>query len=103
MSLTKFAKGDACWSTHKVVLGWVVDTIQKTIELPPHRKDRLLSILRTTQNKKRLGIRSVRKLLGELRSMVLGIPGGAGLFSQLQLALTQRDGHRVNLHKEARD
>jgi hypothetical protein len=42
-------------------------------------------------------------LLGELRSMVLGIPGGAGLFSQLQLALVRKDGHRVKLHAQALD
>ena len=35
--------------------------------------------------------------------MVLGIPGGHGLFSQLQLVLRSREHHRVRIHQEARD
>jgi hypothetical protein len=102
MSLSKFAKGDACWSTLKVTLGWLLDTLQKNVEFPSHRKERLLHILRSTSKKRQMGTRAVHRLLGELRSMVLGIPGGQGLFSQLQLALTQKDGHRVRIHDEAR-
>jgi hypothetical protein len=103
MSLSKFAKGDACWATAKIILGWLLDALAKTIELPPHRIDRLLTILNAARHKKRLGRKSVQQLLGELRSMVLGIPGGAGLFSQLQVALTNADGHRVKVHQGARD
>ena len=34
-------KGDAWWSTRKVILGCLIDTLEGTIELPPHRRDRL--------------------------------------------------------------
>ena len=34
--------------------------------------------------------------------MVLGIPGGQGLFSQLQVALQRQSHHRVCIHKEAK-
>jgi hypothetical protein len=102
ISESKLAKGDACWSTLKVILGWQIDALQKTVELPPHQKERLLHILRNSSKRRRMGIRSVHKLLGELRSMVLGVPGGQGLFSQLQFALTSSAGHRVRIHDEAR-
>jgi hypothetical protein len=103
ISVKKLLKGDACWATAKIILGWLLDTLLKTIELPPHRKARLLEILSNVRGKRRLGQQTVYKLLGELRSMVLAIPGGAGLFSQLQLALVRKDGHRVKLHSQARD
>ena len=37
MSMSKFGKGDAAWATRKLlVLGWILDTLALTIELPPH-------------------------------------------------------------------
>jgi hypothetical protein len=44
-SVKKLLKGDATSATRKTVLGWVLDTVDKTIQLPPHRIDRLHSIL----------------------------------------------------------
>ena len=34
--------------------------------------------------------------------MILGIPGGKGLFSQLQVALQQRTNNQVQIHKEVK-
>jgi hypothetical protein len=45
-SLKKMRKGDATWATRKAILGWTIDTIAKTIELPPHRIQRLFELLR---------------------------------------------------------
>ena len=103
ISLKKLGKGDACWATRKLVLGWLVDTLKGTIELPPHRHDRLNHILSTTLASRRVSTKAWHKLLGELRSMVLGIPGDHGLFSQLQLVLRSCEHHRVRIHQEARD
>jgi hypothetical protein len=36
-SIKKLLKGDATWATRKVVLGWLLDTTTKTIQLPAHR------------------------------------------------------------------
>jgi hypothetical protein len=35
----KFGKGN------KVILGWIIDTLRGTFELPPHRKEGLLEML----------------------------------------------------------
>ena len=102
ISESKLLKGDACWSTTKVILGWTLDTLRGTIELPAHRKTRLRDILTAALLRKRVSVQSWQKLLGELRSMVMGIPGGQGLFSQLQVALQRRAHHRVRIHKEAK-
>ena len=41
----KLQKGDAMWTTSKIMLGWLVDTIAKTITLPLHQVERLHAIL----------------------------------------------------------
>ena len=101
ISAKKLDKGDACWSTRKVILGWLIDTLQGTIELPPHRRDRLNVLLQTALTRKRITMKEWRRILRELRSMVLGIPGGRGLLSQLQLVLQRAKNHRIHIHKEA--
>ena len=102
ISESKLLKGDACWSTTKVILGWTLDTLRGTIELPAHRKLHLHDILTATLKRKRVSVQSWQKLLGELHSMIMGIPGGQGLFSQLQVALQRQSHHRVRIHKEAK-
>ena len=44
-STKKIMKGDAAWSTEKMVLGWKINTLQRTIKLPQHRIKRLADIL----------------------------------------------------------
>ena len=84
ISLSKLAKGDAKWATRKVLLGWIVDTIIETIELPDHHRLRLLEILTGLHGKRRGSLKEWHKALGELRSMILAIPSGRGFFSTLQ-------------------
>ncbi|MBV5276445.1 hypothetical protein JZU56_00955, partial [bacterium] len=57
----------------------------QTIELPPHRLQRLTDLLDSIPpQQKRSGVKAWQRLLGELRSMTLAIPGSRGLFSVLQ-------------------
>ena len=99
-SVKKLKKGDARWSTKKVVLGWLLDSVDKTISLPPHRIERLQAILADIgPTKKRISVKNWHRLLGELRSMVIGIPGARGLFSPLQEAFrTETSDHRLRLN-----
>jgi hypothetical protein len=99
-SIKKMLKGDATWATWKTILGWVVDTIKMTVELPQHRVERLFELLDyVAPGQRRASANKWEKLLGELRSMVLAIPGGRGLFSVLQEAPKKRfdNGTRVRL------
>jgi hypothetical protein len=45
ISQTKLLKGDAAWSTSKIVLGWLINTEHMTIALPQHKAHRLHTIL----------------------------------------------------------
>jgi len=102
MSVKKMKKGDACWTTRKVMLGWLIDTVASTIMLPPHRHERLLAIFAELKGRRRVALKSWHKVLGELRSMVMAIPGGRGLFSALQSGLQHTDKHRVRISPEIR-
>jgi hypothetical protein len=44
-SVKKIQKGNAMWATRKIILGWILDTIQLTAELPAHRIMRLFQLL----------------------------------------------------------
>jgi len=71
-----------------------------TISLPPHRVERLAEILAsipTTQ--KRCSVKKWHKVLGELRSMSLALPGSRHLFSQMQNALSTGTKTRIALKR----
>ena len=83
-SLKKLKKGDGYWTTNKVILGWQIDTVAKTMILPQHRINRLHEILALIPPAlKVVAIKDWHKLLGELRSMAISLPGSLGLFSIL--------------------
>lgn len=99
-SLKKLDQGDCSWSTIKIILGWIIDTVSMTIQLPPHRIERLAEILSSIPvTQKRTSVRKWHKVLGELRSMSLALPGARTLFSHMQHALTNKLKGRVALHK----
>jgi hypothetical protein len=88
ISLKKLRTVDGSWTTWKVVLGWVLDTICQTMELPVHRKLQLTSIFQDLQGQKRISRKTWEHYLGQLAFVSVAIPGSAGLFGALQLALT---------------
>jgi hypothetical protein len=98
ISTSKLAKGDGSWSTRKKLLGWTVDSVDMTLTLPPRRLTRLKELLDSIPpTRKRLSVDTWHRLLGELRSMSLALPGSRGLFSHLQQALHTRVGTRLRL------
>ncbi|CAJ1945366.1 unnamed protein product [Cylindrotheca closterium] len=99
-SVKKLKKGDGNWSTLKTVLGWVFDTLAQTITLPQRRQERLDAILANiSPTQRRISVKLWHKFLGELRSMVIGIPGARGLFSTLQHAFQTESKKRLRLAK----
>ena len=104
VSVKKLRQGDCTWATCKTVLGWIINTVDQTIALPPHRVDRLTEILSSIPpTQKRTSVRKWHKVLGELRSMSIALPGARHLFSQMQQALQHRKKGRLALHKGVHD
>jgi hypothetical protein len=83
ISLKKLRTGDSSWTTRKVVLGWVLDTIRQTMELPPHPKLLLANIFQDPQGQKCISRKTWERYLGQLQFVSVAIPGSAGLFSAL--------------------
>ena len=75
-----------------------MDTLAKTVSLPDHRTTRLLEILDLIPNFLRsVATKTWHKVLGELRSMSIAIPGSAGLFLVLQEAFRHKESNRPRL------
>ena len=102
ISLKKLLKGEGSWNTRKVILGWIVDTVRQTIELPAHRKQSLATIFQELQEAKRVSHKKWQRILGKLRFVSVAIPGSAGLFSALQLALNRSNKSRVHITEALR-
>lgn len=104
ISVRKLQQGDACWSTVKKVLGWIIDSVAMTLTLPERRLRRLADLLASIpRDQKRLALKKWHSLLGELRSMSVALPGSRGLFSLLQAALATSDGKRLRLNQGFHD
>ena len=75
LSLKKILKGDGSWSTRKVILGWLIDTVRQTIELPAHRKLELAQIFTDLANTNRISHKKFQRILGKLRfvSTAIGV------------------------------
>ena len=102
VSLKKMKKGDGSWATRKGMLGWVVDTIRQTLELPPHRKEALAKIFGELKTAKRISAKRWHQILGKLRFVSIAIPGSVGTFSALQLALNRSKDGRIRISKGLR-
>jgi len=90
ISQSKLDAGDGRWSTRKVVLGWLLNTADKTIRLPQHKTDRLHELLQHFIPLRRTSRRKWQQLLGELRHLAVAIPGARYLFSILQSVLVEQ-------------
>ena len=98
ISLKKLRKGDAAWSTQKVILGWAIDTVKQVLTLPDDCKTNLLALLKTTPpSARQCSKKRWHKLLGTLCSTISTIPGAAGMLTRLQHALKTMKGRRINL------
>ena len=73
------------------MLGWTIDMVWRTIELPPHRIERLHAILDIPRSTKHIPTKTWHKIMGELRSMALALPGARGFFSLLQEAFRHEE------------
>jgi len=86
ISIKKLAKGDGSWATRKLILGWELDSVRQTLELPTHCRDLCLLLLEDLLKAKRIGAKQWASALGKLRFISYAVPGSATLFSCLQSA-----------------
>ena len=100
VSMKKLRQGDCSWTTTKSILGWIINTVAGTLTLPSHRQERLNQILASLPiTQKRTTVKKWHRLLGELRSMALALPGARNVFSAMQNALVLSKNSRIALRK----
>jgi hypothetical protein len=90
ISVSKLLKGDASFQDKKKCLGWDFGGRSKTLYMARHRREKALLNLTATLHCNYATRNQWEKLVGELRSLVPGIPGSRGCFSFLQEALKHR-------------
>jgi hypothetical protein len=67
VSLKKLHAGDCLWETMKLVLGRIINTVEMTISLPPHRIARLADILSSfPRDQRQTSAKRWHETLGEL-------------------------------------
>ncbi len=88
--MTKLTAGDGAWSTSKIILGWLLDTVTGTLSLPPHKAQRLYKLLDHFVTRRRSSRKWWCQLLGVLCHMSTAIKGASYLFSILQHVLVDQ-------------
>jgi hypothetical protein len=97
ISTSKLAKQDGAWQDVKRALGWDYAVRSKHLLVAAHRKDKVSSSIDEALSQRRLGLTKWQSLIGQLRSLVPGMPGGEGQFSLLQAALCAEHQGRVKI------
>ena len=83
-----------------VLGGWVIDSKALTISLLPHRVACLKKILDDVPSTQRqISVKKWHKILGELCSMSLALPGSRNIFSTMQNAFSSTTKGRLALDK----
>jgi len=89
--------GNGFLNPRKLTLGWLIDALKKTLELPLHRQQCVLSLLAKFLSRKRCTLLCWQKLLGELRFVSPGVAGSRGLFGILQVPLVRKTKGRIRI------
>lgn len=98
----KLTLGDGSWETRKLILGWIIDALKHTLELPERRQKKLIALLLDIIQRKRVTLLAWQKLLGELRFVSPGVAGSRGLFSILQVPLARKHKGRIRITRHIR-
>jgi len=93
----KLGLGDGSLNPRKLTLGWLIDALKKTLELPLRRQQRILSLLAEFLGRKRCTLLSWQTLLGEPRFINPGVAGSQGLFGILQVPLVRKTKGRIRI------
>jgi hypothetical protein len=90
ISRSKLAKQDATWQDVKQCLGWDYAGGSWQLMIANHLREKTQASLDEALSQQRVSLKKWQSLLGQLRSLVLGMPSAEGQFSLLQTALTRQ-------------
>jgi hypothetical protein len=87
ISEKKLAKGDARWDTTKEILGYMLDGVNRTVQLPPSRAVDLLKEVQSILKKKRVPLKRFQSINGRLQHAARILPSAKAFFTPLNTAL----------------
>jgi hypothetical protein len=87
VSIKKLQKGDGRWDTRKEVLGYMLDGIRRTVQLPTDRAEDLLKEIRSILRKQRVPIKRFRSIAGRLQHAARILPAARAFFTPINMAL----------------
>ena len=82
---------EGAWETRKEILGWLLDGIQKTIQLPPDKCDKLLSLLTEISRKSVATVKELQSMQGKLQFASIGIPLGKPLLGPIDRIIAEAE------------
>ena len=85
---SKLEKGDGTWEYEKEILGWLINGLLGTIQLPPKKCNDVYVLLRKLLKKHRVTLNEFQRLAGKLQHAAMGIPGGKSLFTPIDMAMS---------------
>ena len=88
--MKKLKAGEGAWETRKELLGWTFDGRTRCIELPADKIGKIGEQIDQTLSARSVWRRDYEKLLGRVQHASLGVPGSAGMFTLLNMALKDR-------------
>ena len=83
MSLKKLHAGEGIWAFRKEILGWIFDGIERTIELPPGKLDKIKKDIKQVLRRQHIKTTDFQSLVGKIQHATLAIPNGKGLLAPL--------------------
>ncbi len=87
ISQKKLLQGEGTWSHMKEILGWLVDGLNFTIQLPPDKCKKIAQLITEMRKSKSVPLQTFQELAGKLQHASFAIPGGKGLFSPIHRAM----------------
>ena len=87
ISEKKLHKGDGRWDTQKEILGYMMDGIDRTVQLPTDRADALIKEVRAILRKTRVQLKRFWSIVGRLQHAARILPAARGFFTPLYNAL----------------
>jgi hypothetical protein len=87
ISEKKLIKGDGRWATKKEILGYWLDGVERTVQLPPDRAADLLKEVRAILKKTRVQLKRFRSIVGRLQHAARILPAARAFFTPLYNAL----------------
>ena len=78
---------EGMWETRKEMLGWIIDDVERTLDLPPKKTKVITQAITQALQRKHVTHEEFPRFNGKITPAALGIPWANGLLSLTNKAL----------------